>query len=225
MPTVSVIIPTYNRASLLPETVASILNQTQPPLEVLVVDDGSTDDTAAVCATFPDTVRYIRQNNAGVSAARNRGTCEAKGEWIAFADSDDPWELTKLEVQLKIMELLPEAEWSISGCNVIDLEGRMVPGTQSWSRVFAAFNGGAVKPDQYFTNWLNKTEIMVGSEKHPVYWGDAFGMLFLGNIVLPSSVLMRKELANRGGGLMNSFVWRKIPSSFIVLLPQHPWLL
>ena len=111
MSTVSVIIPTYNRANWLPETVATILNQTQPPLEVLIVDDGSTDDTAAVCAAFPETVRHIRQQNAGVSAARNRGMREAKGEWIAFADSDDPWEPTKLEVQLNVLETLPETEW------------------------------------------------------------------------------------------------------------------
>lgn len=205
MVTVSVIIPTYNRASWLPETVSTILDQTQPPLEVLIVDDGSTDDTAAVCSTFPDTVRYIRQQNAGVSAARNRGIREARGEWIAFADSDDPWELTKLEVQIKVMEALPQTGWSITGCTVIDLEGRMAPGAQSWRRVFAAFQGGDIDPDQHFVNWLKKTTITVGSRKHSVYWGDAFGLLFLGNVVLPSSVLMHKELANRVGGFDEQF--------------------
>jgi len=205
MSTVSVIIPTYNRANWLPETVASILNQTQPPLEILIIDDGSTDDSAAVCATFPETVRYIRQQNAGVSAARNRGMREAKGKWIAFADSDDPWEPTKLEVQLKVMEVVPEAKWSITGCTVIDLEGRSVQGTQSWSRVFAAFKGGAIDPDQHFANWLKKTEIAVGAERHQVYWGDSYGLLFLGNVVLPSSALILKELANRVGGFDETF--------------------
>jgi len=205
MPTVSVIVPTYNRATWLPETVNSILEQSHPPLEVLVIDDGSSDNTAEVCAAFPSSVRYVRQENAGVSAARNRGMREAKGEWIAFADSDDPWEPTKLEIQLKAMEAIPHAEWSITGCSVIDLEGRKVPGTQSWGRVFAVFDGGKVDPDQHFVSCLEKKEIKMRTEAHLVYAGDAFGLLFLGNVVLPSSVLMRRGLFERIGGFDESF--------------------
>lgn len=85
MATVSVVIPTYNRARWLPETVASVLGQSVPPLEVLIVDDGSTDDTATVCAGMPPPVRYLRQANAGVGAARNRGIREARGTLLPWS--------------------------------------------------------------------------------------------------------------------------------------------
>ncbi len=101
-PTVSVVIPSYNRAGWLPAAVGSVLAQTHPATEILIVDDGSTDNSAEVCAAFPAPVRYIRQQNAGVSAARNRGMREATGEFIALLDSDDLWLPEKLAVQLAL---------------------------------------------------------------------------------------------------------------------------
>jgi O-antigen biosynthesis protein len=105
-PTVSVVIPTYNRAALLPRALRSVLAQTHRDLEVLVVDDGSTDDTASVVAEAGDTrVRYIRQpRNAGVAAARNRGLRESRGTFVAFLDSDDEWRPEKLEMQLALFD-------------------------------------------------------------------------------------------------------------------------
>jgi glycosyltransferase involved in cell wall biosynthesis len=88
---ISVVIPTYNRAVLLRRAVESVLRQTRKPDEVVVVDDGSTDDTASVASLFGHSIRYLRQQNAGSSAARNRGVEEARCEWIAFLDSDDVW--------------------------------------------------------------------------------------------------------------------------------------
>ena len=101
-PSVSVVIPTYNRARLLPRALDSVLAQTFGNLEVLVIDDGSTDGTTALMARYHDPrVRYLVQPaNAGVSAARNRGMREARGEWIAFLDSDDEWLPDKLQRQL-----------------------------------------------------------------------------------------------------------------------------
>ena len=98
--TVSVVIPTFNRASTLARAIRSVLAQTRPADEVIVVDDGSTDDTATrVRADFPD-AQLIRQSNRGVSAARNAGIGAATGEWIALLDSDDEWLPPKLERQL-----------------------------------------------------------------------------------------------------------------------------
>ncbi len=95
---ISVIIPTYNRYTFLKRAIASVLAQTQPVDEIIVIDDGSTDATANIQNDFPQ-VRYFHQNNLGVSSARNRGIVHAKNEWIAFLDSDDVWHRDKIALQ------------------------------------------------------------------------------------------------------------------------------
>lgn len=102
-PKVSVIIPTYNRASILIEAIVSVLNQTFQPFEIIVVDDGSTDNTAQVIKPYSESVFYIRTENQGVSSARNRGIIEAKGDWVAFLDSDDTWHPEKLNRQVQCL--------------------------------------------------------------------------------------------------------------------------
>jgi glycosyltransferase involved in cell wall biosynthesis len=104
-PKVSVVIPTYNRADKVGNAIKSVLAQTVHDREVIVVDDGSSDDTEKVLAkAFGDRIRYYTQANQGASVARNRGIEEARGEWIAFLDSDDTWEADKLEWQFKALE-------------------------------------------------------------------------------------------------------------------------
>ena len=110
-PKITVVIPTYNRAHLLIRTVESALAQTRSPDEIIVVDDGSTDDTAAVLRAFIDAkpphspeIRHFVQQRKGPSAARNRGIAEARGEWIAFLDSDDLWHPEKLERQFNAID-------------------------------------------------------------------------------------------------------------------------
>jgi len=102
---VSVVIPTRDRRVLTAEAVASVLAQTFPDLELVVVDDGSTDGTAEhLERTFRDTrLQILRQENLGVSAARNRGARETRGDWLAFLDSDDLWLPRKLERQLELL--------------------------------------------------------------------------------------------------------------------------
>lgn len=104
--TVSIIIPTYNRAHLLPRAICSVLKQSFHDWELIIVDDGSTDDTEEVVRDFSDPrVRYIRHDtNRGAPAARNTGIRAARGRYIAFLDSDDEWLPEKLEKQLKIFE-------------------------------------------------------------------------------------------------------------------------
>ena len=104
-PKVSVVIPTYNRAAKVQDAIESVLAQTFSDLEVIVVDDGSSDDTGKVLSeAFGDRIRYYAQANQGASVARNKGIAEARGEWIAFLDSDDLWEKDKLEWQFKALE-------------------------------------------------------------------------------------------------------------------------
>ena len=104
-PKVSVVIPTYNRAATVRKGIESVLAQTVTDLEVIVVDDGSSDETGKILAqAFGDRIRYYAQPNQGASVARNKGITEARGEWIAFLDSDDLWEKDKLEWQFKALE-------------------------------------------------------------------------------------------------------------------------
>lgn len=106
---ITVIIPTYNRAELIGRAVRSVLDQTYTNLEVIVVDDGSTDDTERrVQAIKDDRLRYLRQKNAGASAARNAGVDQATAEIIAFQDSDDCWHPDKLEKQMRYWSAHPE---------------------------------------------------------------------------------------------------------------------
>jgi len=105
-PTVSVIIPTYNRAHLVGRAIRSVLNQTFQDFEIIVVDDGSTDNTEEVVKGFNDPrIRYIRhEENHGGSAARNTGICAARGEYIAFLDADDEWLSMHLHRKLQLLE-------------------------------------------------------------------------------------------------------------------------
>jgi glycosyltransferase involved in cell wall biosynthesis len=105
IPKVSVVIPTYNRAEQVCQSVESVLAQSYTDVEIIVVDDGSSDGTEkSLKAIYGDRIRYFYQANQGVSMARNKGIVEARGEWIAFLDSDDLWEKDKLEWQLKTLE-------------------------------------------------------------------------------------------------------------------------
>ena len=101
---ISVVIPTNNRAHTLPRALDSVLGQTVPPAEIIVVDDGSTDTTAALLAEhYPEVHCLPMDNNQGVSAARNAGIRAARGDWIALLDSDDAWKPEKLAHQIRLI--------------------------------------------------------------------------------------------------------------------------
>ena len=102
--TVSVVIPCFNSEAFIRDTIQSALSQTFPAIEIIVVDDGSTDDSARIAEQFGDPVRVIRQANQGESVARNLGIDRARGDWIAFLDADDLWLENKLELQMKAVD-------------------------------------------------------------------------------------------------------------------------
>jgi glycosyltransferase involved in cell wall biosynthesis len=106
---VSAVIPTYNRASYLPQAIDSVLRQTHRVREIIVVDDGSTDDTRQVAASYGDLVRYVWRENGGEAAARNTGVQAATQEWVAFLDSDDMWLPQKIEAQAEALRAYPDA--------------------------------------------------------------------------------------------------------------------
>lgn len=115
-PLVSVVLPTYNRAPLLRRSIGSVLRQSFSDLELVVVDDGSRDNTEEVVSAFNDPrVRYLPRPNGGVAAARNTGVQAARGRYLAFQDSDDEWLLDKLERQLAALPPGDEAAMCVCG--------------------------------------------------------------------------------------------------------------
>jgi glycosyltransferase involved in cell wall biosynthesis len=107
-PAVSVIVPTYNSAHFLTEALDSILDQTWDDFEIIVIDDGSTDETGDVVGSYGDQVRYFYKPNGGPSSARNMGIERARGGYVAFLDSDDLWDPDKLRIQIDFMQKHPD---------------------------------------------------------------------------------------------------------------------
>ena len=133
-PLVSVIIAAYNAAPFIAETCRSAMRQTYPHLEIIVVDDGSTDDTSQVVATLAEPrIRLIRQENRGVAAARNRAIADAFGEFIAPLDADDVWDPTKIDQEVRAIEAAgPEAGLAYCWWAWIDAQGRVLDRSPRW---------------------------------------------------------------------------------------------
>lgn len=127
-PTVSVIIPTYNRATLLPRAIDSVIAQTYTDWELIIIDDGSTDDTTAVLESYAnklgDRLRVLNQTNTGPCSARNRGINASRGRLLCFLDSDDEFLPNKLARQLELFDLRPELGFVYSDSACIDTDGR-----------------------------------------------------------------------------------------------------
>jgi glycosyltransferase involved in cell wall biosynthesis len=113
-PLITCVVPVYNGERFLAETIESILAQTHQPIEVIVVDDGSTDGTPEVTASFGNAVRCVRQANAGLAAARNTGIEHARGEFVAFLDADDLWHPEKLARQMTRFQARPDLDLCIT---------------------------------------------------------------------------------------------------------------
>ena len=126
MPRVSVIIPTYNCARFLQRTIDSALRQTYRDFEVIVVDDGSTDDTQALMQQYSQPVSYVYQQNQGASAARNAAVSRAEGEFIAYLDADDIWTLDKLARQVEYLDAHPMCGLVHTEVSVIDEQDQVL---------------------------------------------------------------------------------------------------
>ena len=123
---VSVVMPAFNVGWCVARAVDSVLTQSLREREVVVVDDGSTDDTASVLARYGDAIRVIRQTNAGMSAARNAGIRMARGNLVAFLDADDWWHPDKLQRQVTLMRERPEFGFCSTAARVVNPEGRLL---------------------------------------------------------------------------------------------------
>lgn len=148
-PRVSVVIPAYNSARFIGHALRSVRTQTYQPHEVIVVDDGSTDDTRAVVAAAGADIRYIRQPNQGVSAARNAGLAAATGELICFLDADDLWEADKLRAQVDFMRDHPDVGLVFSDESEFDEHGVQCASLLSTSRFASEISAGGPIADAY----------------------------------------------------------------------------
>ena len=179
-PTVSVIIPTYNCASYLGVAIDSALAQTYQNVEIVVVDDGSTDDTRRLLAPYGDKISYYYENQSGVPAARNVGVQHAQGDLIAFLDADDIWFPEKLSTQVGALLQFPEAGLVFSDKR--------------------AFDAGGVIIDAYFHslgNWFERHRI----GKTDVAYGWLYRELLNANDITTSSALVRKDVLEKVGPL------------------------
>lgn len=122
-PSVAVVIPAFNAAATIRRALASVLGQTQPPTHIVVVDDGSTDDTFDIVARYGPTVTVIRQENAGVSVARNVGVAACDTTWVAFLDADDEWLPAKLERQREVLAAHPKLQWCFAQFEEMTVRG------------------------------------------------------------------------------------------------------
>ncbi|ELS02210.1 glycosyl transferase [Xenococcus sp. PCC 7305] len=143
-PRVSVIIPTYNNAQYLAIAIDSVLNQTYHNYEIIIIDDGSTDNTVEILEQYQDKIHYIYQKNQGVSAARNKGISLAKGELIAFLDADDIFMAHKLEKQVEVFEQQPELGIVNSGFRIIRNNGEFIADVKRWEAI----------PDLTIKTWI-----------------------------------------------------------------------
>jgi glycosyltransferase involved in cell wall biosynthesis len=147
---ISVVIPAFNAGRFIKRTVDSILAQTYRDYEVIVVDDGSTDDTGEVVKSYGSKVRYIYQENAGDGPARNTGIRAARGEWIAFLDHDDEWLAEKLRLQFELLDRNRDLRWCSSNRYRSDGRRRAAVGN---TEVIAKALGGR----DYFENYFRAT--------------------------------------------------------------------
>lgn len=127
MKSVSVVIPVYNNSAFIGNALESALQQSLAPQEIIVIDDGSTDTTAEVVASFGDKVRYMYQENSGSGTARNKGIKLAESPWISFLDADDYWEPDHLEKLLHCTEKNPDARLVYCGKKWVNQDGKLLP--------------------------------------------------------------------------------------------------
>lgn len=203
LPTVSIVIPTYNRSDLLVSALESVFAQTYTQIEVIVVDDGSTDDTAAVMAPYHDRVVYVHKPNGGLSSARNAGMRRATGKYMALMDSDDLCEPERLALEVAYLEHNPDVVLCSSDFSAFD--GVAVTEPSHIASYYAAFKdapdgvasiypeAGLLDPNS--VSWLRAR----GLAPIRIYRGEMYERLAWGNFIHPPTVLVRRTACEKIG--------------------------
>ncbi len=201
---ISVIIPVYNREHYVAEAILSVLNQSYPVAEVLVIDDGSTDQSADIVQGFPFPVQYHRQVHSGAAAARNRGVALAKGEFLAFLDSDDRWRPDKLALQMA--EFADNADLAIVFGHVQQFYSPDLPIDQCpriAAEVMAGYHVGTmlIRKKAFQQVGLFETQWQVGEF---ISWQTKATDLGLPMVMLPQVVMERRLHSSNMGRMERS---------------------
>ncbi len=211
---VSVVIPTHNRASMITGAIESVLAQSMSDLEIIVVDDGSSDGTFEALAPYRDRIVYLRQPNGGVSRARNTGMQAAQGEYIAWLDSDDRYQPYKLALQCGLLDQHPEIGMVYSEFSGFDDEGFF----DEWHlRRYheSAYLRGGIEYEQLFTHSRLLEETDYGREAlsgtrpewlmRRVWFGELYEAYLFNTIVFTNSMVFRRELFQQVGAIAPHF--------------------
>ncbi len=209
MPKVTVIIPSYNCDAYIAETIDSILNQTFKDIELIVVDDGSTDKTPEIVERYGEPVRLIRQQNQRVCAARNRGIREAKGKFICLMDHDDYWYPEKLERQLEEFARHPDA-----------------------GVVYSSFIRWHQGPDGNFPSPDSHDRTSIPDDLDPEYSGWIYHQFLLDCWMLTSSAMFRSEVFGKCGVFDEALpysedweLWFRISREYMMMQLRRPYTL
>ncbi|MCG7869718.1 MAG: glycosyltransferase [Candidatus Thiodiazotropha taylori] len=204
---ISVIIPCYNAESSVLETIHAIKAQTIKAFEIIVVDDGSSDSTLQLLKKEPDVI-VIKQENSGVSAARNRGVSKSTGDWIAFCDADDVWTPNKLEVVTNVIEN-SNYTYKILFHDFYSFKDQTITAhhvTHSGDTIFPSIKHNSFDIRKILKEKKSHTISIDGrDETISSYWGGLFPELAYGNLILPSSVVIDKQLFTQYRGFDVNF--------------------
>jgi glycosyltransferase involved in cell wall biosynthesis len=202
-PLVSVVVTAYNHGQYIQETLRSVFEQTYPNFEVIVVDDGSTDDTSTKLQAFKDRILYVHQENQGVAASRNTGVQKARGEFIALLDGDDLWEPAKLAVQTESLERSPRAGFAVVNGQEFDQHGVTV----------------SQLVDRELLEWLASSKC----EPQGKYLSESCYRLFLirNRISTVSQVMFPRAVLERVGPSDSSFRFGSDYDLYLRILKDH----
>ncbi len=203
LPLVSVVIPSYNAQSTLPATLDSVLAQTYPRIEIIVIDDGSRDGTPEILSRYAPRVRGIRQANGGLAAARNAGLSAANGTLVALLDADDLCEPERIGAQVAVMLRRPDVV--LSGTEFSSFDETGVLADRDACRYYSRLGNAANGPATFFeeaarvdiARWLPPSA--AADAALPVLVGDVYRHLALGNFIHPPTVMVRREVIDRIG--------------------------
>lgn len=216
-PLVSIVIPTYNRAALLPEAIESALGQQYPSLEILVVDDGSTDQTERLLASYGDRIVAIRLAKGGLAAARNAGLRAAHGKYVAWLDSDDIFLPEKTALQVAFLEKHAAAVLVSSDFAAFDDRGPRTESVRTYYHALRRVPGGleAIYPTVVSLEYADIPWLRQAARPEAravVRVGNVYDHLLGGSFIHPPTVLMRRNAALAAGELdarlANSFEYR-----------------